>query len=216
MVVYQPARAPESLRWVLVGAAERLLALVLAFALAPLLVIVALTVFVLSRRSPLLCHLRIGRRGQPFWMLKLRTMWNGEPRPPRDPWLVEFVCRDPGPERKSPHDPRISSRFARFCRRYSIDELPQLVHVIGGRMSLVGPRPLTRSELNSQYGSSARDLLRIKPGITGLWQVMGRSRLTYRQRCRLDRFYIRERSVRLYLAILARTVPRVLSGKDSW
>lgn len=83
-------------------------------------------------------------------------------------------------------------------------------------MSLVGPRPLTRSELRSYYGPNANELLEVKPGITGLWQVMGRNRLTYSQRRRLDLFYVRKRSVGLYLAILARTIPRVLTGKDSW
>jgi lipopolysaccharide/colanic/teichoic acid biosynthesis glycosyltransferase len=198
------------------GAAERAAALLLAAALAPVLGIIALVIWLLARRPPLVCHLRIGRQGHPFWMLKFRTMWNGEPRIAGGSRLVEFVRQEPGPKRKNPHDPRIRSRFARLCRRYSIDELPQLLHVTSGCMSLVGPRPLTRSELRSHYGPQASEVLQVKPGITGLWQVMGRSRLTYRQRRRLDLFYIHKRSVGLDLAILARTIPRVLSGKDSW
>jgi lipopolysaccharide/colanic/teichoic acid biosynthesis glycosyltransferase len=149
-------------------------------------------------------------------MLKFRTMWNGDLRSASDPRVVEFVQQEPGSELKRPHDPRIRSSFARFCRRYSIDELPQLLHVVTGRMSLVGPRPLTRSELHAQYGSRAREVLQVKPGLTGLWQVMGRSRLTYKQRRRLDLFYVHHRSVGLYLKILARTVRPVLSGNGSW
>jgi lipopolysaccharide/colanic/teichoic acid biosynthesis glycosyltransferase len=198
------------------GAAERAIASLLVAALAPVLGITALVIWLLSGRSPLVCHLRMGRQGHPFWMLKFRTMWNGEPRIDGEPRLIEFIQQDPGPKLKNPHDPRIRSRFARFCRRYSIDELPQLLHVVSGSMSLVGPRPLTRSELHLHYDSHAREVLAVRPGITGLWQVLGRNRLTYRQRRRLDLFYVRKRSARLYLAILARTIPRVVTGKDSW
>ena len=90
------------------------------------------------------------------------------------------------------------------------------MHVVTGRMSFVGPRPLTRTELSVHYGRSARKILSAKPGLTGLWQVMGRSRLSYRQRARLDAFYVEKQSVPLYFGILARTIPQVLAGKDSW
>ncbi len=202
--------------WSALGVAERAAALLLGAAVAPIFGIAALVVWLQSRRPPLICHLRIGRRGRAFWMLKLRTMWDGERPIAGGPRLIEFVEQDPGPRVKNPQDPRIRSRFARFCRRFSIDELPQLLHVVSGCMSLVGPRPLTRSELRSQYGPQAEEVLAVKPGITGLWQVTGRSRLTYQQRRRLDVFYVRKRSLGLYVAILARTAPKVLSGKDSW
>ncbi|HEX6547062.1 MAG TPA: sugar transferase, partial [Bryobacteraceae bacterium] len=119
-------------------------------------------------------------------------------------------------ERKPSDDPRVTSRFARICRRYSIDELPQLWQVVNGEMALVAPRPLTRNELDLYYGEDARELLTRKPGISGLWQVSGRSRLTYSQRRRLDLFMIRRWSFRLYLRILVVTVPKVLAGKDAW
>ena len=83
-------------------------------------------------------------------------------------------------------------------------------------MSLVGPRPLTREEMRAHYASDAPEVLSVKPGITGLWQVMGRSRLTYPQRRRLDLFLVRKRSARLYAAILLRTLPEVLAGRNSW
>jgi lipopolysaccharide/colanic/teichoic acid biosynthesis glycosyltransferase len=130
--------------------------------------------------------------------------------------LVEFIRDDHGPRQKSAADPRVTSAFARFLRRASIDELPQLAHVLSGRMSLVGPRPLTQTELTVHYGAHAGRVLRVRPGLTGLWQVMGRNRLTYLQRRRLDLFYVGRRSAALYAMILARTIPLVLSGKDTW
>ncbi len=111
---------------------------------------------------------------------------------------------------------RVACRFARWCRRYSIDELPQLLHVLRGEMSLVGPRPITQGELARYYGNDAAEVLELRPGITGLWQSTGRNRLTYRQRRRLDLSLVRRYSLRLYLIILWRTIPRALSGKGAW
>lgn len=197
-------------------ACERLAAGAALGVLAPLLGLTGLIVSLLSRRSPLIAHLRVGLNGEPFWLLKFRTMWgNPAPAAPR-PGLVEFIQDDIGPHRKSVADPRVTSRFARFLRRTSIDELPQLVHVLTGRMSLVGPRPLTRTELEMHYGERAAEVLRVRPGLTGLWQVMGRNRLTYSQRRRLDLFYVRRKSMAVYLMILGRTVPLLLSGRDAW
>lgn len=197
-------------------AIERFAAGAALCALAPVLGLTGLLVAILSRRSPLIAHLRVGLNGEPFWLLKFRTMWgSGAPSATRS-GLVEFIEDDLGPRQKSASDPRVTSRFARFLRRTSIDELPQLVHVLTGRMSLVGPRPLTRTELDVHYGERAEEVLRVRPGLTGLWQVMGRNRLTYRQRRRLDLFYVRRKSMAVYLMILARTVPLLLTGKDSW
>lgn len=107
-------------------------------------------------------------------------------------------------------------RFARFCRRHSLDELPQLLHVMRGEMSLVGPRPLTAGEIRSQYGTDAAEILSLKPGISGLWQISGRNRLTYEQRRRLDLEFVRNRSLRMYTRILLRTVPEVWGGGNTW
>jgi lipopolysaccharide/colanic/teichoic acid biosynthesis glycosyltransferase len=137
-------------------------------------------------------------------MLKFRTMWGRQPD-------------DESWEGAKPYDdPRVSSRFARFCRRYSIDELPQLVHVISGKMAFVGPRPLTRRELEHYYAEDTFEILTVRPGLTGLWQVTGRSRLTYQQRRRLDLFLVRHQLVRLYAGILLRTIPQVITGKNAW
>ncbi len=202
--------------WGLVNAGERLAALVLLLALAPFLVFIGIFIRLRSGQSPLVSHLRVGRNWVPFRMLKFRTMWSSVQGTGNHGGLVELVVAEPGAGLKRPADPRVNGHAAHFLRKYSLDELPQLVHVLTGRMSLVGPRPLTKGELLTQYGPEASEMLKLAPGITGLWQVMGRSRLTYRQRRRLDLFYVRHRSFRLYVWVLARTIPRVLTGRDSW
>jgi lipopolysaccharide/colanic/teichoic acid biosynthesis glycosyltransferase len=179
-----------------------------------MLLVTALAILILSRGSPLVAHLRLGRYGTPFRTLKFRTMWPAE-RCGRLT-LLECIGDVAGPNLKSADDPRVTSAFARFCRRFSIDELPQLANVVRGDMSLVGPRPLTAAELREHYSSAIDEVLSVKPGITGLWQVMGRSRLTYERRRRLDLFLVRRWSARLYVAILLRTIPEVLRGRDAW
>lgn len=202
--------------WKAVQATERLAALAALVLLLPILVVVAGAILLLSRRAPLVAHLRVGRYGQPLWILKLRTMW---PREHPDPWdlrWVDYIVEEPGLQPKACGDPRVTHPFAKLCRRYSIDEIPQLIHVAAGQMSLVGPRPLTRTELLTHYGNQSTEVLQFKPGITGLWQVKGRNRLTYRQRVRLDLFYVRAASAALYLHVLWLTIPCVLRGKDAW
>lgn len=208
----QPAR--DSVTWKALGWGERLGAMLLLILLSPILCVTGIFILLLSRRTPLVMHRRIGQFGKPFWTLKYRTMWPAPARPRS--WLVERVEEEPGPDIKVEADPRVTSRFARFCRRSSIDELPQLWHVAAGSMSLVGPRPLTREELRRHYGADGPEVLSVKPGITGLWQVRGRSRLTYAQRRRLDLFLVRKRSPRLYFEILRRTLPAVLQARNAW
>jgi exopolysaccharide production protein ExoY len=200
----------------LLHVAERVSAPVLFILLLPVLIFVAAGIYLLSGRTPLVAHRRLGLFGQPFWMWKFRTMWPAGARAVGTYSLVEYLTEDVACEPKPVCDPRVSSRFAAFCRRYSIDELPQLWHVVRGTMSYVGPRPLTAPEMHEHYGADAMEILGHRPGISGLWQVMGRSRLTYRQRKRLDLLLVRRDSFGLYLAILARTVPAVLTGKSAW
>jgi lipopolysaccharide/colanic/teichoic acid biosynthesis glycosyltransferase len=146
-------------------------------------------------------------------MLKLRTMWG--PESGSTGW-VEYIEDSIGPGDKRAGDPRVGNRFASFCRRHSIDELPQLWHVITGEMSLVGPRPMTQVELRRYYGEDAEEILQVKPGIAGLWQVSGRNRLSYAERRRLDLKLVRERSAGMYFAVLLRTIPEVWHGENSW
>ena len=198
------------------SACERVFSAGLLGVLSPLIGGSALAVSLLSRRTPLIAHRRVGWRGETLWMLKLRTMWGGglSAGGSRRGW-VEFIDDTAGPERKQAVDPRVSSRFARFCRRHSIDEIPQLWHVVRGEMSLIGPRPLTAEELRRHYGAHAAEVLRHKPGIAGLWQVSGRNQLTYSDRVRLDLEFVRSRSLRMYATILLRTIPEILSGRNT-
>ncbi len=203
--------------WQIADFCERIAAAALLTAASPLIAASAAAIAISSRRSPFIAHRRVGWKGQALWMLKLRTMWGDEPagRQPGAHW-VEHIEDDSGSESKNPGDPRVPNSFARFCRRHSIDELPQLWHVIRGEMSLVGPRPVTARELTKYYGADAEEILKVKPGIAGLWQISGRNRLTYSERRKLDLEFVRSRSLSMCIRILLRTIPEVLSGMNSW
>lgn len=194
---------------------ERPIALGLLVGLAPIWLTAGVCVWTLSRRSPLIALRRVGQDGVRFWTLKLRTMWSPAKSGGKGPFWLELIDSEAVPEVKTAEDPRVTSRFARFLRKHSIDELPQLVHVVLGQMSLVGPRPLTENELYRFYGSAAAEIVQVKPGLTGLWQIRGRNRLTYRERRRLDLFLVRNLGAGLFASILLQTLPRVLSGKDA-
>lgn len=199
-----------------ISIAERVVSLAACVLLLPVLAAIAAIIFLLSGgAAPLVAHRRVGQLGQPFWMLKFRTMWGVSEA--HGAWgFIEKLGDNPVPEYKTGTDPRVSSAFARFCRTYSIDELPQLWHVLTGEMSLVGPRPVTQAEWDRYYGASAAEVLALRPGISGLWQIHGRNRLTYPQRRRLDLFLARHYCAWLYLRILGRTLPQVLTGRDAW
>src|SRR6266851_2325931 len=117
----------------LLYAMDRLLAMLLLMATLPLTALVAVVTLCLCRRSPFVAHLRVGKNGEPFRIWKFRTMWGA-------------VVQVDELELKGKNDPRITSGWARLCRKYSLDELPQLAQVVLGKMSLVGPRPITRKE----------------------------------------------------------------------
>lgn len=201
--------------WHALSLFERAVALLVLVLLAPLMLIVAVWTAVLSRTSPLIAHRRLGVGGSALWLLKFRTMWRRGARPVGRFALVEYIVDETGPRQKGTWDRRISSRFARFCRRHSIDELPQLWHVVCGEMSLVGPRPITDSEWKLHYDPHAAEVLEVKPGISGLWQTMGRSRLTYEQRRELDLALVRNRSLKLYFQILLWTLPEIWNGRNA-
>jgi len=203
-----PASRTSSIR--VVYGLERFAAIAIVMVLSPLLAGIAVLLAILSRRSPFVLHTRVGLNGAPLHMLKFRTMW-AKGRAGAAWSFVETVSGDVS-DLKDSRDSRVTSRFASFCRRHSLDELPQLVHVITGEMSFVGPRPITREELDKHYGSSMDEVLSVRPGMTGLWQVTGRSCLTYARRRRLDLIFVRRATVGLYFLILMRSVPRVLRG----
>jgi exopolysaccharide production protein ExoY len=215
--VVRQAPPDFDMTWQAVGICERLASAALFVAVSPVLAVSAVTVSLLSGRTPLIAHRRVGWRGNALWMLKLRTMWGpAAGTSQRTTRWVEYIDDQAGPHRKHPADPRVPNWFARFCRRHSIDELPQLWHVIRGEMALVGPRPATASEIRAYYGSDAETLLAVKPGIAGLWQISGRNRLTYEQRRDLDLQFVHNRSLAMYGSILLRTLPEVFRGSNSW
>ena len=156
-------------------------------------------------------HTRIGKGGRRFKCLKFRTMV-----PDADRVLEEYL--EQHPERREEwerhhklrHDPRIT-RMGAWLRRTSLDELPQLINVVRGEMSLVGPRPVVADELD-RYGDNLFYYVESKPGLTGLWQVSGRSDVTYRQRVHLDSWYVRNWSLWCDLVILIKTPKVVLKG----
>ena len=190
------------------------LALALLVMLAPLLVAVALAVRLTSAGPALFSHGRIGRRGQSFPCLKFRTMVvDADARlaallrcdaEARAEWLRDHKLRS---------DPRITPVGA-FLRRSSLDELPQLFNVLNGTMSLVGPRPIVAGEV-VRYGSRFVDYCRVRPGMTGLWQVNGRSNTTYRQRVAMDVLYVKRRSLLFNSLIIAKTIPAVMLQRGS-
>ena len=188
--------------------------LVLPIAL-PLMAVVAIWIALDSRGSVLLRQTRVGQYGRPVSVLKFRTMHRNA-----DAVLEQLLQRDPEARaeweerRKLRQDPRVT-RAGRFLRRASLDELPQLFNVLRGEMSLVGPRPVMKDEL-ANYGDRVHLYDRLKPGLTGLVQVSGRSTLTYQERVRLDAYYARNWSLWLDLVILFRTAAAVLFGKGAF
>lgn len=188
-------------------------AAVLLILAAPLFAIVALLVS-LDGGPVFFGHRRIGRAGAVFRCWKFRTMILDA-----EPCLEEYLghhreaCDEWERERKLAFDPRITP-VGRFLRRSSLDELPQLLNVLVGEMSLVGPRPVTEAEL-PHYGWAVPLYLSVRPGITGLWQVSGRNDVGYDSRVALDAHYVETRSLALDLSILARTARVVLDMKGA-
>jgi exopolysaccharide biosynthesis polyprenyl glycosylphosphotransferase len=179
--------------------------------ISPLLLVIAIAVK-LDSPGPVFYRRRVlGKGGKPFDALKFRTMRvNGDEILARHPEL-EAALED---NHKLKDDPRIT-RLGGFLRRWSLDELPQLFNVVLRQMSLVGPRMISPPELE-EYGKWGMNLLTVRPGISGLWQVSGRSDVSYEDRVRLDMHYIRNYTIWLDLQILVRTIPAVLRGKGAY
>jgi exopolysaccharide production protein ExoY len=180
----------------------------------PVIAVLALLVVLETSGSPLFAQRRVGRHGATFTVWKLRTMHrDAEQRLAADEALrARYIAN--GFKLEAGADPRVT-RVGRFLRRTSLDELPQLVNVVAGSMSLVGPRPVVPEELTLLYGHHVRSYCSVRPGLTGLWQVAGRSRVRGADRVELDLRYLREAGVRADLGILWRTVPAVLSQRGA-
>jgi exopolysaccharide biosynthesis polyprenyl glycosylphosphotransferase len=178
---------------------------------APLLAVTALAVKLETPGPVLFRQERVGLHRQRFKLLKFRTMVVGADR-----MLADLAVHNEadGPLFKIRNDPRVT-RVGRFLRRYSLDELPQLWNVLFGEMSLVGPRPPLPREVDA-YEDWQLDRLEVRPGITGLWQVSGRSELPFDEYVRLDLFYIENWSLASDLFILAKTVPMLLAARGAY
>jgi exopolysaccharide biosynthesis polyprenyl glycosylphosphotransferase len=179
--------------------------------LLPLFAVVALAIKATSPGPVVFKQERIGLRGRPFTLRKFRTMVVGA-----DLLLDNLRDRNEadGPLFKLRKDPRVT-RIGGLLRRYSIDELPQLINVLKGEMSLVGPRPPLAEEV-ALYEEWQLDRLEVRPGITGLWQVSGRSELSFEDYVRLDLFYVENWSIAYDLFILSKTIPLLVSTRGAY
>jgi exopolysaccharide biosynthesis polyprenyl glycosylphosphotransferase len=178
---------------------------------APLSLLVALAIRLDSPGPAIFKQQRVGEGGRPFLINKFRSMRDGA-----EEQQAELRSRNEasGPLFKMKDDPRLT-RIGPFLRRRSLDEIPQLLNVLRGEMSIVGPRPGLPSEV-AQYDHWHRQRLEVPPGITGLWQVSGRSDLSFDEMCLLDIYYIENWSLGLDLMIMLRTIPRVLFGEGAY
>jgi exopolysaccharide production protein ExoY len=183
---------------------------------APLMLVVFVLIRLTSPGPGFFVHRRIGHNGRDFGCIKFRTMHTDS-----DAKLAQLLSDDPAAARqfaaeaKLENDPRIVRGIGPLLRKTSLDELPQFLNVLKGDMSIIGPRPVTRQELDQHYGSQAADVLTARPGISGLWQVSGRSGVSYAERVRLDLEYVRGWDFRGDISILWRTIAVVLLGRGA-
>jgi exopolysaccharide production protein ExoY len=192
-----------------------LLALFGIVLLAPLLTMCFFAVFVTSPGPVLFRHRRVGFNGKPFYCLKFRTMMTDAPERLRK--LLESdaaAAAEWATSCKLRHDPRITA-IGNLLRKSSLDELPQLFNVLRGEMSIVGPRPVTEEEL-VRYCDAVDAYMACRPGITGLWQVSGRSSTTYSKRVACDKFYAQNWSIALDVKILVITIPSLLLSDSAY
>jgi lipopolysaccharide/colanic/teichoic acid biosynthesis glycosyltransferase len=183
--------------------------------LLPLMVVLAVAIFVQDGGPVFFSHRRIGRGGRPFYCLKFRSMAVGS-----ELRLASLLANNPvaraewARDHKLRYDPRITP-LGGFLRRSSLDELPQLLNVLRGEMSIVGPRPIVEAEI-SRYGRRFRHYCSVKPGITGLWQISGRTDVSYRSRVAMDCLFVKSKCPWLYVWIVIATIPAVVMRKGSY
>ena len=174
--------------------------------LSPLFIIISLAVKISSKGSVFFIHERIGFQGKKFKLIKFRTMVDNaedmiasfNPEQKKE-WEENFKLKD---------DPRIT-KIGKFLRKTSLDELPQLINILKGDMSFVGPRPIVEDEL-SWYGDNKEKLLSVKPGLTGWWAVNGRSNVPYPERCDLELYYVDHISFALDVKIILKTLGAII------
>jgi exopolysaccharide production protein ExoY len=183
--------------------------------LFPLIIMVSILLFLVQGRPIFIKSWRIGKRGALFPCIKFRTMVNNG-----DEVIARYLETNPDAHaewtttRKLKSDPRVTP-MGSVLRASSVDEIPQLFNILRGEMSLVGPRPIVPSEAE-MYGAHISDYMKVRPGLTGLWQVSGRSDTSYAQRVQLDVKYVAEHNLMNDLVIMVKTVPAVLRAHGSY
>ncbi len=185
------------------------------FVFFPVIILICMAIVMQDGGSPIFVHRRIGRGGRMFPCLKLRTMVrDSEEKLRRHLELDPAAQAEWALDQKLRNDPRVTP-LGLFLRKSSLDELPQLLNVVYGHMSLVGPRPIVPAEV-SRYGRYMKFYCEVRPGITGLWQVSGRNDISYRRRVAMDTVYSRTHWVGGNIWIMVRTVPAVFASKGSF
>ena len=190
-------------------------ALIACILLAPLFLGLALAISLSDGGPVFFGHTRVGRSGKKFKCWKFRSM-----RPDSAAHLQKYLAENPKAatewqqHRKLKDDPRVTA-LGQVLRKYSIDELPQLFNILLGDMSFVGPRPVEDAELE-KFGPSLRHYLRARPGLTGLWQISGRSDTGYQRRVALDRYYVNNCSLAMDVSIILKTIPVAVFGRGAY
>ncbi len=191
---------------------------------SPLWVLIALLIKISSKGPLIYRSLRVKKNFQLFYCYKFRTMYQDADKRLENLLNASNTLKKEWDRyQKLKNDPRVTS-IGKFLRKTSLDELPQLINVIKGEMSLVGPRPyavfgpkeMYKNELYSLYGKEIETILSLKPGLTGLWQISGRNQLPLEKRIELDLEYVKKNNLRLDLLILAKTIPEIFVSKGAF
>lgn len=184
--------------------------------ISPILLFIAFLVSINCKGKIIFSQQRIGRGGKPFQCYKFCTM-----SPHAEIKLVEILANDPlrrkewEEKRKLTSDPRVTF-IGKFLRKTSLDELPQFWNVIKGDLSIVGPRPVVAEEIQKYFGPKAQKILSIRPGITGPWQVLGRSDLTYSTRISMDEQYVENHSFTQDCWLILKTIPAMIRHRGAY
>lgn len=183
---------------------------------SPLFLIIFFLIYFSSPGPAIYAHTRVGRGGKTFKCYKFRSMYLDA-----DERLQELITSDPAlskewkETRKLKCDPRIIP-IGNFLRKTSLDELPQFWNVLKGDLSIVGPRPVVYEEIIEYFGPKAEKILSIRPGLTGIWQVSGRSDISYTRRIQLDEEYVDKRSLLLDIKLICKTIPSILASRGAY
>ncbi len=196
---------------------DKFFALFIIFLTIPLMMVIGLVIKLTDKGPIFFKQKRVGLGGKPFYVIKFRTMY-----PDAEKRLKELLEKDPSAKEewektwKLKKDPRITP-IGKFLRKTSLDELPQFFNVLKGEMSVVGPRPVVEEELKKFYKDKAKYYISVKPGITGYWQVEGRSDIEdYKKRVEMDVWYVKNQSFWLDLKIILKTIWVMLTGKGAY